>query len=120
MERARFITYQGVRILLADLSGIGELAELAREGERISRIIREEPASSLLLLIDLTGTPYNLRLVRTLGEMAHSNSGHVRARAVVGLPQMARLSVLAIGQYTRRPAEAFPDLETAMEWLVRQ
>lgn len=120
MERARFITYQGKRILLVDLSGIQELEQAAAEAERASRLIRAEPSDSLLVLVDLTGVPYSLRAVRVLGEVAAANSPHVRARAVVGLSEMVRPTVRVIEMYTGRPAEAFQDLETAMEWLARQ
>jgi hypothetical protein len=120
MERARFITYQGKRILLVDLSGMQELEQVAAEAERVSGLIRGEPAGSLLVLVDLTGVPYSLRAVRVLGEIAAGNSPHVRARAVVGLAERVRPTVRAVEMYTGSPAEAFEDLETALEWLARQ
>lgn len=120
MERARLVTYQGKRILLVDLSGIEEPSRLAREAERASRVVREEPPDSGLVLVDVTGVPYSLRAVRLLGEIAASNTPHVRARAVVGLAEMVRPVVLVIARYTGRPVEAFEDLEPAMAWLAEQ
>ncbi|MBV9773431.1 MAG: hypothetical protein JO040_05750 [Gemmatimonadetes bacterium] len=120
MERTRFITHRDTRILVVDFSGIEELDELAREGERVSLVIRAEPPDSLRLLIDFTGVPYNLRVVRVLAEIAEGNADHVRARAMVGIPQTALPSVRAVSEYTRRPAEAFADRDAALEWLVLQ
>lgn len=120
MERVRFITYQGVRILHLDLSGIEDLAELVREAERASRLIRGEPPGSVLVLVDLTGVPYSLRAVRALGEIAAENVAYVKARAVVGLRTLVRPTVLAVAQYTRKPVEAFDHLEPAMEWLAER
>lgn len=120
MERARFVTYGGVRILLVDLSGIEETARLAREAERVSRLIREQPRDSVLVLADLTGVPYSLRAVRLLGEVAAANAPHVRARAVVGLSDVMRPVVRMFAHFTGRPVEAFDDVESAMAWLAGQ
>lgn len=120
MERTQFITHRGVPVLVVDLAGIRTLEELESAGESVSRVIRAEPPDSLRLLIDLTGTPYNLRVVRTLGEMAGANAAHVRARAVIGVPRAAGDAVAAIAGYTRRPVETFADRDAALEWLAGQ
>lgn len=120
MERARFVTYQGKRLLLLDLSGIRETERLAREATRASRLIRESAGEPVRVLVDVTDVPYSLRSVRLLGEIAASNSPHVHARAVVGLSGRARPVVRVIAQYTGRPVEAFDDLESAMAWLAEQ
>ena len=118
MERARFITYDGKRILLVDFRGIETLEGLASTAERVSRLIRDEPGDSVLVAVDVSGVPYSLRAVRLLGEIAAENKPYVRARAVIGLSHLARPIVRAVAQYTGRPVEAFDDLESAMAWLA--
>jgi len=119
MERARFVTYQGKRLLLLDLSGIRETDRLAREAVRASRLVHESPDGPVGVLVDVTDVPYSPRSVRLLGEIA-AGSPHVVARAVVGLTTRVRPVVRAIAQYTGRPVEAFDDLESAMAWLAEQ
>ena len=71
-------------------------------------------------VVDLTGVPFSLRIVRLLGEAAAANGDFVKARAVVGLPDAARPTVGAVADFSGRPLEVFPDTETALEWLSEQ
>lgn len=118
MERARYVSHMGRRILYVDYSGIRTAEELETATRDASRRVQAEPPDSVLALLDLSGVPFGLRIVRMLGEAAAANVDFVRARAVVGLPEIARPAVLAVAEYSGRPMEVFPDVDRAMDWLA--
>lgn len=119
MERARFVERNGISILLLDFTGLdGE--ELRAEVDRASVMVRERARDSVLTLLLIGGVPYTLQNVKTLRDAAVQNSPFVRARAVVGLPEIAHLSFRAIAHLTGRKLESFEDAESAMRWLVEQ
>lgn len=120
MERADFVEHAGVRILHVDLSGLRGIEELQQVARYGSALARAEPSGAVLVLIDLTGVPYSLRVVRELAEIAAANAAFVRARAVVGLDAIALPAIRAIAQFTRRPVQAFADADAARDWLVAQ
>ena len=118
MERVSFVTHLGVRILQVDYTGLQEVPELLRLAERATRLIEKEARGSVLTLVDLSGTPYSLRLVRSLGELAVTNAPFVRARAVVGLPSFVAPVAREVARFSGRPLEMFEEREPAMDWLV--
>lgn len=120
MNRVRILTHRGQRVVLSDFSGITELSELERAAAEGARIIQSEPTDSVLVLIDLTGVLFGLRVVRTLGEAAAANADFVRARAVVGVAEDAGTTMMEIAAFSRRPLEVFDDTTEALDWLVQQ
>ena len=70
--------------------------------------------------MNLTGIPYTLENVAVLREFALLNRPYVRARAVIGLPEVARLSFRAVAHVSGRRIEAFDDVAAARDWLVGQ
>ena len=120
MERVTFVTHRGARILRVDYSGLGEVEELLRVAARASRLLEKEPPHSALVLVDLSGTRYSLRLVRNLGDLAVANAPFVKARALVGLPALVRPVVREVARASGRPTEMFDEYEPAMEWLVER
>ena len=120
MERVSFVTHRGVRILQVDYSGMEAIPELLRLADRASRLIEKETPASVLTLVDLSGTPYSLRLVRSLGDLAVTNAPYVRARAVVGLPTFVAPVVREVARFSGRPTEMFPAREQALDWLVER
>lgn len=120
MDRVRLLNHKGQRVVLSDFAGIKEISELERAAEQGARIVQSEPPDSVLVLIDLTGVLFGLRLIRFLGEAAAANADFVRARAVVGVPEAARATILEIAAFSRRPLEVFDDTTAALDWLVQQ
>jgi hypothetical protein len=120
MERISFVTHRGARILRVDYSGIGEVQELLQIANRASRLVEKEPPESVLVLVDLSGARYSLRLVRNLGDLAVANAPHVRARALIGLPALVRPVVREVARASGRPTEMFDECEPAMDWLVER
>ena len=120
VERLSFVTHRGVRVLQVDYSGLEEMPELLSLAGRVSRLMRREEPDSVLVLVDLSGIHYSLRLVRSLGDLAVANAPFVRARAVVGLPAFVAPVVREVARFSGRPIEMFGAREAAMDWLVER
>lgn len=120
MDRARYVTHRGRRILYVDYSGIRTVEELESAARAATNLVQCEPPDSVLALLDLSGVPFGLRIVRMLGEAAAANADFVMARAVVGLPAAARPTVGAVADFSGRPLQVFDDTGEALEWLVGQ
>jgi hypothetical protein len=120
MQRARYVSHKGRRILYVDYSGIRTVEELESAARAATNLVQAEPPDSVLALLDLSGVPFGLRIVRMLGEAAAANADFVMARAVVGLPDAARMTVGAVADFSGRPLEVFDDTGAALEWLAEQ
>jgi hypothetical protein len=120
MQRARYVSHNGRRVLYVDYSGIRSVEELESAAQAATCLVQAEPPDSVLALLDLTGVPFGLRIVRMLGEAAAANVDFVKARAVVGLPDAARPAVGAVADFSGRPLEIFADEAAALDWLVQQ
>lgn len=118
MERARYVSHRGRRILHVDYSGIATVEELESAAREATRLMQAEPPNSVLALLDVTGVRFGLRIVRMLGEAAAANMDFVTARAIVGLSDAARQSMDEVADFTGRPIEAFESTDAALEWLV--
>jgi hypothetical protein len=118
-SRIRFSEHLGVRILSSDLSRL-DGAELRQELETASALIQHQPFDSLLVLVNVRGIPYSLENVALLRHATMRNRPYVRARAVIGLPEIARFSFRAIAHASGRKMEAFETAEAALDWLVQQ
>lgn len=118
MRRARFLSYEDQRILYVDYTDIRSAEELEKAARKATQLVRAEPPNSVLMLLNFTGVPFGLRIIRILGEAAAANAEFVRARAIIGIPESARSTVGAVAEYSGRPLELFREEGAAMEWLA--
>lgn len=120
MDRAVFVEHRGTRVLRISCAGLTDVEQVARTVTEASALIRGEVPGSVRVLMDVKGVPYSLRLVRLLVDAATRNAPYVRARAVVGAPDIARAVIDEIATLARRPVRLFGDAEAALDWLVLQ
>ena len=116
-DRIRFVEHDGVRILHADYSGLRTTEELRAVVQHATELISTEPPRSVLVLVNLSGVPYNLDNLGVLRDAVDANRPFVRARAVYGLPSIAQLSFGAMARLSGRRMERFRDAEEAVTWL---
>jgi hypothetical protein len=113
-ERPRFIDHRGKLILYLDLANAspGQHAEGMREAERTIL----GTASSVLLLVDVTGASVNHDTDDLVAGFVQRTCERIRARAVVGATGLKRRTF----DRPVRPAQhaLFDDLEAARDWLA--
>lgn len=121
MDRTRFIDHKGHAIVLLDLSGIQDEAELCAEVEKSRAFFSaREPDGSLLTLTHTTGSVYSRQAVDALRALTKQNREYVKAGAVVTDTQLHRMVITTLALVARRKLQAFADLDEAKEWLIAQ
>lgn len=119
-SRTRFITHDGVEILLLDYSDISDTDEALREIENTKRIIAEQPEGSLRTLTWVSGSRYNPQIVDAMKDLVAHNKPYVKAAAVAGLQTLHRIIYRAVVAFSRRNIQVFDDLDSAKDWLAKQ
>jgi len=116
MTAIEFINYGGVRILSIDYRGLRGALLRDRVAEA-SRMIRDEPDESLLVLLRVSQLDLSHETASYLFEKLKENTGHTLATAFVGLDHLERILPVAT-RLTGRNMKAFDDEHAALDWLV--
>jgi len=119
MARVEFVTHQGKRILLIDLSNIKP-----EEGHPIiaeaKKIIATQAPMSVLTMTDVTNAHYDMSLVQSLKELTQHNKPYVKAAAVVGIEGMMKVILTGVEKFSGRKFSIFGNRNEAKDWLVKQ
>jgi hypothetical protein len=120
MDRVRFITHQGRRILFIDLTNCR--AEEAMEIlDEVKRVVTAQPRNSLLTLGDLTGAQLSRGAITRMKEVAVFDRPYVkRAAIVVGAESLPNVFYEALKTFSQREFPRFDTREEAMNWLVKE
>jgi hypothetical protein len=117
MERARFITHTGKRILELNLAGCS-----ASEVENVVRGLPDhvtaEPLASVRMLVDFTGASFDNEALRTMKETAIFNKAHIKKTAWVGVESLPGTLLDDISKFSRREFPVFKDRAAALDWLA--
>lgn len=121
MARTRYIEHAGRRIVLLDMAGIGDEAELLAAVAHARAFIQgHAPDGSLLTLTHTTGAVYSRAAVDAFRAMVAENRPFVRAGALVTDNSLHRMVVSTLALTTRRRMQAFAEMDAAKQWLVEQ
>lgn len=120
MERTRFITHKGERVLYVDFSNLQDKDEILTTIEQAKPIIAQQPEHSLLVLTCVQDTRSDGPVSQAMKEFAAHNKPYVKASAVVGVSTVQRVILEAVRLFARRDLHAFESLPAAKEWLVEQ
>ena len=119
MERVRFIVHRWRQILLLDFSHCSADEVINIIDEAIA-VIRSQPESSLLIVTDVTGAKYDLKVIEKFKEFTSGNKPYVRASAVVGLDELQTVVYNTATLFSKRTLPLFDDIEKAKDWLIEQ
>ena len=119
MKRVRFIVHHWRQILLLDFSHC--IADkVITVIDEATEVIRLQPESSLLIVTDVTGAKYDLRVIEKFKEFTSGNKPYVRASAVVGLDRLQKVAYNAVILFSKRTLPLFDDIEKAKDWIIEQ
>ena len=117
MERVRFITHRGKRVLLIDHSG-STPEEMLRTMDRVETVIASEPSGSLLTLSDFTGTAFDKAAADRMKVVAAKDRPHVHRAAVVGAESIPDVYFHNLESFSARHFPKFNTREEALDWLT--
>jgi len=117
MERVRFITHRGKRVLLIDHTR-STPEELLQTMNEVERTIAAEPSESLLTLSDFTGTEFDKAAADRMKVVAAKDRPHVRRAAVVGAESIPDVYFHNLESFSARHFPQFRTREEALDWLT--
>ncbi len=119
MDRVRFITHEGKRILLIDLTGCSS-REVIGNATECQRIVTAEPLNSVLTLTDFTDAEIDRPALTRLKEVAVLDRPHVKRAAFTGLEGLPEAYYRSLMSFSVREFPAFKTREEALDWLVQE
>ena len=118
MERTRFITHGGKKILELDLTRCS-----ASEVEKVVRTLPDhvtaEPLASVCMLVDFTGASFDDEALRTMKETAIFNKAYVKKTAWIGTETLPESHRQEVSNFSRREFPVFKDRAEALDWLAK-
>jgi len=117
MDRVRFITHAGKRVLLIDNSGCSS-REIVENYTECQRIVTAEPLDTMLTLSDFTGAEVDRAALVRMKEVAVLDRPHVRRAALVGIEGLPDAYYRSLMSFSVREFPTFKTREEALDWLV--
>ena len=117
MERIRFVTHRGQRILLVDYTNCkaNEVAEIA---DQAPPIITQEPPGTVLLVADFTGAEFTRETVEHIKVAAAIHKRHLKRDAWVLDDNLPKALYESVRSFSTRELPIFPTREAALDYLV--
>ena len=119
MERVRFITHRGKRVLLIDHTG-STADEMRRTMDEVEYVVASEPLNSVLTLSDFTGTEFDKALADRMKVVAAKDRPHVRRAALVGAESIPDVYFHNLESFSARHFPKFKTREEALDWLTAE
>ena len=120
MERVRFITHKGKKVLLVDYSNLRDEAELLQIIEQREFMIDQQPKNSVLVVINVTGAKWSKDVLTRAKEANVYEGPYVRRAALVGVADYQKAAIAAIAMFSQRHWEKFDTLAEALDWIVSE
>jgi len=117
MERVRFITHRGKRVLLIDHTG-STTDEMRQTMDEVEYVVASEPPNSVLTLSDFTGTHFDKALADRMKVVAAKDRPHVRRAALVGAESIPDVYFHNLESFSARHFPKFKTREEALDWLT--
>jgi hypothetical protein len=118
MERVRFITHRGKRVLLIDHRG-STPEELLQTMDEVERTIAAEPPDSLRALSDFTGTAFDKTAADRMKVVAAKDRPNVHRAALVGAESIPDVYFHNLESFSARHFPKFQTRQEALDWLTR-
>ncbi len=120
--RMEWIEYKEKRICYVDYSRFGrDSAALRQTVEAADAVIVMEPPGSVLCLANVEGTTASPETLNIFKESTLRTRSYICRLAVIGVGVgLRQLFLDSVVRFSGRGIRAFPDAESAKEWLIRE
>jgi hypothetical protein len=119
MEKIRFIAHEGQQILLHELAGCGA-ADYLDSLKLATDIMRSQPESSVLVLVDVTNMQFGAEIAQATKEYVELSKSRIRAVAVIGISGFYESMLMFAAKAAQKKIEVFRDIERAKSWLIAE
>lgn len=117
--RSHWIEYNGKKIFYQDFSKLFfNSAAVKAELDEVQKIVKAQPADSVLVLSDFRDTQIGSDLLPMLNAASAATKAHVHKTAVLGVTGIKRKLADLLTALTGQPLKYFDDAEAAQKWLV--
>jgi hypothetical protein len=116
-DRVRFITHQGQRILLVDLSGC-TAEQVATISDLVPSYVTPEPRGSVLILADFTNAQIDRDALEHLKKAMVYDRPHIKRSAWIGAAGFPKAFYENVKAFTVREFPVFETREQALAYLV--
>jgi hypothetical protein len=117
VERIRFVTHRGQRILLLDFTNC-TAEDVATISEHAPAIVTSEPLGSVLAVADFTGAEFNREAVEEIKISTALDRPHIKRAAWVLTDNLPKALYESICNFSARDFPVFHTLQEAMDYLV--
>jgi hypothetical protein len=118
MDRVRFITHKGKKVLLVDYTDLSDEAELLKMIEQREFLVDSQPKNSVLMIINVTGAKFTKEVLTRAKEANVYDLPYVRRAALVGVSENQKAAVQAVRMFAKTNRETFATLAEALDWIV--
>jgi hypothetical protein len=118
VERVRFITHQGKRVLLVDVAHCST-DEAEKAIRTVPGFVTVQPRSSVLLLVDFAGTSFNSETIRAMHGNVVLDKPYIKKSAWIGAESLPDSFRQGLSGYSGRDFPVFKDRVDALEWLTK-
>ena len=119
MDRVRFITHKGKKVLLVDYSNVTEESQLVEMIEQREFLVDSQPKHSVLMVINVAGAKFSKEVLTRAKEANVYDLPYVRRSALVGVEDRQKAAVEAVSMFAKRRWENFATLAEALDWIVQ-
>ena len=116
-EQARWIEYQGHRVLLNDYRGLANQEYTEAIVRRVAEIT-ESGNREILLLLDVTDSYVDKETLHAFKQAGKEVRPYVRKLAVIGVSGVQKFFLPIINQFSNVDARAFNTERAALDWLT--
>ena len=117
MERIRFISHEGHRVLLVDLTGCNA-TEVATTVDQVPKFLAAEPPGSTLILGDFTGSTLSREALERVKIAAAIDRKHVKKSAWVLNGSFPKPLFESVKTFTKRDIRTFDSRDDALSYLI--
>jgi hypothetical protein len=118
MERIRFITHGGKRILDVNMARCSA-SEVEKVARALPDFVTAEPLASVRMLVDFAGASFDAEALRTMRETAIFDKPYIKKTAWIGTESLPESHREDVSKYSRREFPVFKERGEALEWLAK-
>jgi hypothetical protein len=119
VQRVSFADHKGKRVLMVDFSH-AELDLVRATAAEYLHVLAEQPALSVLSLIEVEGIPFSPEALKIGAELTELGQPYSLRTAITGVTGFRSFMLHGILKAANRPTRLFEERAEALDWLIAE